>query len=179
MIHELMKSRRSIRQYKNKKIEKEKIKKLEEVCLLSPTSKNKKPCKFIFVENQKTLEMLSDVKPKGGRMIAASALSVVILADPNLSDVWIEDASIASAYLHLTCHSLGLGSCWVQIRNRMKNYDQEIMSETLVKEILEIPDYYSVLSIVAIGYPNEIKEHYNSKALDYDSVYKEKYKGNN
>jgi len=174
MVHELLKTRRSIRQYKDLPIEGEKISQLKEVCLLSPTSKNKKTCQFIFVENKDTLKFLAKVKPSGGQMIASSALSIVVIADPEESDVWIEDASIASAYLHLACHSLDLGSCWVQIRNRMKDYEKNISSESVIKQKLNIPDKYKVLSIISIGYPNEEKKGYIIESLEKQSIHDDK-----
>lgn len=175
LIHELLKSRRSIRKYKDQSIEKEKIDKLKEVCLLSPTSKNKKPCEFIFVENKDSLKALSKAKPQGGEMIESSALSVVVIVNTKKSDVWIEDASISSAYLHLACHSLGLGSCWVQIRNRMKDYEENISSESIIKERLNIPETYKVLSIIAIGYPNEVKSGHKIESLNKKAIHNEIY----
>ena len=41
---------------------------------------------------------------------------MVILADPNATDVWIEDASIVSIITQLMAQSLGLSSCWIQVR---------------------------------------------------------------
>jgi len=176
VINELLRSRRSIRKYKEQSLPVEKIKLLKEVCLLSPTSKNKKPCEFIFVENKESLKILSQVKPKGGQMIASSALSIIVTADPGISDVWIEDASIVSAYLHLACHDLGLGSCWVQIRKRMNNYEENITSESIIKKTFHIPDNYKVLSIIAVGYPDESKEGHQMESLTNESIHQEFYK---
>jgi len=145
------------------------------VCLLSPTSKNKKPCEYIFVENKEKLKVLSEAKPKGGQMISSSALSIVVIANPEQSDVWIEDASIVSAYLHLTCHDLGLGSCWVQIRKRMKDYEENISSESIIKKALQIPPKYRVISVIAIGYPDESKAGHEINSLKNMSIHKEVY----
>jgi nitroreductase len=175
MVNELLKSRRSIRKYKEQLIPEEKVNQLKEVCLLSPTSKNKKPCEFIFVENKEKLKVLSESKPKGGQMISSSALSIVVIADPDKSDVWIEDASIVSAYIHLACHDLGLGSCWVQIRNRMKNYEENISSESIIKKALQIPMKYNVLSVIAIGYPDESKKENIIESLSSKSIHREVY----
>ena len=175
MVNELLKSRRSIRKYKEQPIEDEKINQLKEVCLLSPTSKNKKPCEFIFVKDKEKLKILSEAKPKGGEMISSSALSIIVIVDSEKSDVWIEDASIVSAYLHLTCHDLGLGSCWVQIRNRMKDYEKNISSETIIKEAFQIPNNYKVLSVIAIGYPDESKPGHKIKSLKNMIIHKEDY----
>ena len=70
-----------------------------------------------------------------------------------MSDVWIEDCSIAAVIVHLTAVSLGLGGCWIQIRNRMHN--SETTSEDYVREILGIAHPLRVLAIVAVGFPIE------------------------
>ena len=53
-----------------------------------------------------------------------------------LSDVWIEDCSIAAIIVHLAAESLGLGSCWIQVRNRQHN--AETTSEDYVRDVLGI-----------------------------------------
>ena len=62
--------------------------------------------------------------------LETAPLAVVICADETLNDAWIEDCSIASILLQLTAQSIGLGSCWIQIRNRM--YSEKI---SLLKNI--------------------------------------------
>ncbi len=86
------------------------------------------------------------------------------MGDENKSDVWIEDGSIAAIILQLTAESIGLKSCWIQIRNRIKN--ETVTSEEHVKSVLNIPDNLKVLSIIALGYPDEVKEPYGETALN-------------
>lgn len=172
---ELLKTRRSIRKYKEQKIEPEKIEKLKQAALLSPTSKNKKGWEFIFVENKETLKKLSEVKPHGGKMLEKAALGIVVAVDETNNDVWIEDASVAAACIHLAVHDMELGSCWVQIRNRMLDYDKNISSEKLVKEILNIPDSLNVVCIISIGYADEVKPEYDIEKLDFSKIHVEEY----
>lgn len=77
-------------------------------------------------------------------------MAIVVLADPEKSDVWIEDTSIASMYLQLAAEDMGLGSCWVQIRKR--SHSTGIDSEEYIQRTLDIPDHLCVASIIAIGY---------------------------
>jgi hypothetical protein len=46
-------------------------------------------------------------------------IGIVVCGDRTQSDVWIEDCSIASILAQMASQSLGLGSCWIQVRNRM------------------------------------------------------------
>ena len=85
-----------------------------------------------------------------------AALAVVVCGDGTQSDVWIEDCSIASILVQLTAQSLGLGSCWVQIRQRQ--HAEKITSEQYIQERLGIPSQVNVESIIAIGYPVEQRE---------------------
>ena len=95
-------------------------------------------------------------------------MGVVVCADESRSDIWIEDCSIASIVLQLTGVSLGLGSCWIQIRNRM--HDQTRSSEDYVKAVLGLPGNMRVESIVAFGYPDEEKPPNPVERLDYEKI---------
>ena len=130
---ELLKSRRSIRQYSDQKIEEEKISQLTAAALMSPASKRSNPWEFIVVEEKEMLKKLSECRNNGSQMLAGAPLAVVVLADTSKSDVWIEDVSIAALIIQLQAQDLGLGSCWVQIYNRRK--DDLMSSEDYIRLI--------------------------------------------
>ena len=149
----LLKKRRSIRKFKTKRIEKEKITQLVNAVLRAPSSKNKNPWQFIVVTEKEKIKQLALAKPKGIAFLANAPLAMIMLADPQRSDVWIEDVSICSTITLLMAQNLGLGSCWIQIRNR--NYSEDKTAGEFIKELLSIPDQFRVQSIIALGYPNE------------------------
>ena len=95
-------------------------------------------------------------------------LGVVICADEQKSDVWIEDCSIVSILVQMTAQSIGLGSCWIQIRKRMFN-DQK-SSEDYIKDLLNMPGDFKVESIIAVGYPVEKREPIRQEDLKYEKV---------
>ena len=127
---ELLKSRRSIRQYSDQKIEEEKISQLTAAALMSPASKRSNPWEFIVVEEKEMLKKLSECRNNGSQMLAGAPLAVVVLADTSKSDVWIEDVSIAALIIQLQAQDLGLGSCWVQIYNREKEKNLSSIQKT-------------------------------------------------
>lgn len=171
---DLLIKRRSIRKYTDVKIEEQKIEILKKAALLAPTGKNKKECEFIFVDDRDLLVKLSKAKPQGGKMLEGAALAIVIIADETKSDVWIEDASVAATTLHYTAQDLELGSCWVQIRNRMFDYDAEISAESVVKDILNIGADYKVHSIISIGYPDKWRPENDVAKLDDSKIHTNK-----
>ncbi len=150
---ELLRHRKSIRKYTAQKIEPEKIEILKEALLRSPSSMDRKPCEFIFVDDKEVLEKLSLAKTHGSQFLADAALGIIVCADNDKSDVWVEDCSIASIIVQLTAQSLGLGSCWIQIRNRMHN--KAVTSGEYVRQLLQIPEFIKVESIISIGYAAE------------------------
>jgi nitroreductase len=171
---DLLIKRRSIRKYTDDKIEENKIEILKKAALLAPTGKNKKECEFVFVDDKEILTQLSNVKPQGGKMIDGAALAIVVVADETKSDIWVEDASIAAATIHYAAQDLELGSCWVQIRKRMFDYDANISAESLVKDILNLGEDMKVLSIISIGYPEKWRPENDVSSLDYSKIHTNK-----
>ncbi|TKJ37498.1 MAG: NAD(P)H-dependent dehydrogenase/reductase [Planctomycetes bacterium B3_Pla] len=165
---ELLRARRSIRKYTDKAIEPEKIAILKEAALRSPTSRNKHPWEFIFVDDGELLGQLALSKPHGARFLQGAAIGIVVCADGEKSDVWTEDCSIASILVQMVAQSIGLGSCWIQMRNRM--YDDQVTSEQHVRNLLKMPNHIKVESIIALGYPVEKKEPISREDLDYSKV---------
>ena len=85
---------------------------------------------------------LSQAKEQGSGFLKGAALGIVVCGDESKSDVWIEDCAIAAIVVQLTAHSLGLGSCWIQIRKR--SHSAEKTAEEYVRETLGIPKTLSV-----------------------------------
>jgi len=166
---ELLKNRRSIRRYTDRKVEPEKIQQILTAALMSPSSKRSNPWEFIVVEDREVLGKLSKCRPTGSQLLAGSPLGIVVLADKNKSDVWIEDASIAAILLQLEAQDLGLGSCWVQVCGRQK--EDGVTAESYIKELLSIPDEFGVLCIISIGYQGEDRKPYDTEKLDYNKIH--------
>ena len=169
MFLSLVQKRRSIRRYKDKPVEPEKIDRLIEAALRAPSSRGFNPWEFVVVADGVLLEKLSKAKPHGASFLKDASLGIVVCVDPGKCDVWIEDASIASIYIHLAAESMELGSCWIQIRKRM--HDQTKTADQYIRELLNVPENLNVESIIAIGYPAEMKSPHSKEDLQYDKVH--------
>ena len=115
MLIDLLRSRRSLRRFTDQPIEQEKLDLLLEAALRSPSSKGFNPWEFVVVRDKDRIQALSKAKSHGATFLAGAPLVIVVCADSSKSDVWIEDASIATLLVHLEAADLGLGSCWVQL----------------------------------------------------------------
>lgn len=148
---DLLRTRHSVRKFESRPIKRDKIDLLCEGLLRSPSSRGKNPWEFILVQEKRVLEKLSRAKMSGSELIAGSALAIVILGDGEKSDTWVEDCSITAIITQLLAADLGLGSCWVQIRNRA--HDSSKSAEEYVRDLLGIPGHRRVGMIIAAGYP--------------------------
>ena len=168
MFIELLQKRRSIRRFEDRSVEKEKIDAIIEAALRSPTSRSFNPWEFIVITDRKMIANLSKAKTHGSNFLENATLAIVVAADPQKSDVWVEDASIASIFIHLQAADLGLGSCWIQIR--LREHSDNTSAEQYVAERIGLKEGMVVESIIAIGYPAEQKEGHPESSLLNDKV---------
>lgn len=170
---ELIKNRRSTRKFTSEELKQEDVVTLFKAALMSPTSKRTNCWQFIAVDDKEILEKLSHCKEHSANFIADAALAIVVLADPLVSDVWIEDASIASIMVQLQAEDLGLGSCWVQIRERCTA--EGLSSDEYVRDVLDIPLQLQVLSIIAIGQKGMERKPFDEEHLQWEKIHINKY----
>ena len=170
---DLVRKRRSIRSYTEETVGRQTLELLVETLLRAPSSRNINPWEFVVVDDKRLLERLSAAKRLGSSFLKGSPLAIVVCADSTKSDVWIEDCSIASILLQMTAESLGLGSCWIQIRQR--EHDVATSSEGYIQELLGLPAHLKVESIVSIGHPGEKRPPLGAEALQFEKVKYNRY----
>ncbi len=165
--------RRSIRKYSDEQLTPEETKMILEAALLSPTSKNKHSWSFIAVEDKETIEQLSNCKPHSAKFISDASLVVVVAGNPLISDACIEDASIAAINMQMQAEELNIGSCWIQVRNRM--YSDKITSGEYINELLDIPMPIEVVCIIAFGKKEAVRTPADINNLHWEKVHIDKY----
>lgn len=166
---ELIKTRRSMRQFTDELLSGDEVKLLLRAGLMSPSSKGLHSYEFIVVEDKKMLSALSACKKVGSDFLASAPLAIVVLADPSISDVWIEDASVAATHILLQAEDLGLGACWIQVRERQDAEDRP--TEEIVKSLLGIPDGMRAVCIVAVGHKGMERKPQNEERLKWERVH--------
>ena len=170
---ELIRLRRSTRKFTEEELSQEQVEMLLRAALMSPSSKRTNGWQFVVVDDKEMLQKLSQCKEAGAGLIAGAPLAIVVMADPMVSDVWIEDASVASLMIQLQAEDLGLGSCWIQIRERFTA--EGISSGEYVHTVLDIPLQLQVLSIIAVGHKGMVRKPFNEEHLQWEKVHLHKY----
>ncbi len=168
---DIMRSRRSIRKYTGEEIPEKKMERILQAGLLAPTSRNKRPWEYYVVRDPRKLDQLSRAKWHGSSLLAGARAAIAVTADSDLSDAWIEDSSIALAYMDLMASSQGVGSCWVQMRMRKDQEGGD--AEDNVRRILGLDLPIRIVGILALGMPDEQREAYDLDGLLWEKVHRD------
>ena len=170
---DLVQLRRSHRKFTSEEVDAEDVKLILRAALMAPTSKSQRAWHFVLVDNKTDLEKLSDAKDLGGQFIKDAPLAIVVLGDPMQNDCWVEDGSIAAISMQYQAEELGLGSCWVQMRGR--GLSDGTTADTVIQGILDIPENYSVLCVIAIGHKADERKPQNEDKLKWENVHVDKF----
>lgn len=149
---DLLKQRRSYRQYTKEPISQEDLNQILEAGLLAPSGRNIKPEELILVTDPDILKALSKARVGASKMLEGAAACIVVLGDEDQTDVWIEDCSNVILTMHYMASSLGLGSCWIQGRNRTA--PDHTTTEKYVRNILHFPSNMHLEAILSLGHIN-------------------------
>lgn len=168
-LQKLFIERHSIRRYTDQPISGDDVKTIVQAALLAPSSKSRRTWQFVIVEDKETLQRLATIKPFGAQSLKGAAFAVVVCANPESTDMWLEDCAIAAEFMQLQAAALGIGSCWVQVRNR-DNAEGE-PAGNLVHELLDIPFAIEVECIMTFGYSAETRRPVDVDKLKWEQVH--------
>ena len=170
---EILRNRRSARTFQPKPIEPEKVQILREALLRSPSSRSINPWEFIVVDEAQTLDNLAGCKAHGASFLSGAPLGIVVLGDTTRSDTCVEDCSIAAITLQYAAESLGLGSCWCQVR--MRKQSENTTAEDYIRETMGIPGHFMVQCVIAIGYPAQRQTPHAHDSLQWGKIKENRY----
>lgn len=173
---QFLRSRRSIRNYKDQSVSKEKLTELIDLARFAPTSRNSQGISFVVVQNRKLLERateisiqmlevsplrylveeaVKDYREDGVDSVFRGAPSLIIaVSDTNLLEAR-DNATSCLTYLELYAPSLGLGSCRVGIFEHCA-----AIENSPLLDLFNIPKEKRIVAAVVVGYPK-----YNYKRL--------------
>lgn len=160
-----IKSRRSVRTYKDKTIEKEKINEILECGLMAPNARHLQPWKFIVVTDKNLIKEMSKrirdkvidnpkysfikkrAETKEDAIFYSAPLLVFILGDKN--NHWATmDCSMAAENMMLAAKSLGIASCPIGMARFIKD-------EKDIIEKLDFPESYELVLTLVFGYADK------------------------
>lgn len=166
--------RRSVRQYTDESIPQDKLDAILYAGLSAASSKNRRPWELIVVRDRAMLDKLCGCRPGAENLLGKCNAAIIVAADSDRVDVWVEDCASAMTQMHLMADALGIGSCWLQVR--LRNAPDGVHStEDVVKELLGIPEHISVMALLTLGIP---ASHPGAKQVDdlpMEKIHYERY----
>lgn len=168
---QLAKSRYSVRKFKDKPVEEEKLNYILEAGRVAPTGKNVQPQRVIVVRDKENIARVNT-----GTHTFGAPLVLVVCVDKTRS--WVRpydekciydiDASIVTDHMMLAATEMGLGSCWICY-----------FRPNVMKEVLNLPENVEPINILAIGYadcePQSADRHDTLRKPISETVFYEKY----
>ena len=168
-VHQAIKTRRSVRNYKPDPVPEEKLNKVLETARLAPSAHNEQEWKFVIVKNAEKRKKLAEAAlnqefvGEAPVVIAAVALEpeeVMSSGVPN----YAVDLAIAVDHMTLAAVEEGLGTCWVGA-----------FSQEKVKKALGIPERYKVVVLLPLGFPADKPKTKSRKNLEEIVCYENYY----
>jgi nitroreductase len=141
---EVLKTRRSIRAYEDKPVDKAVIEDIVDCARLAASAMNYQPWEFIVVTDLQARKELSEIAAHG-RFIAEAPVCIITVCQDG--EYAVLDGCAATQNILLAAKAHGLGSCWVA--GVGKAYAQDVLTA------IGVPAGYTLISLVAIGYSNQ------------------------
>ncbi|OGS36503.1 MAG: hypothetical protein A2293_00570 [Elusimicrobia bacterium RIFOXYB2_FULL_49_7] len=173
-LDELIGERRSVREYSDQPVEKEKIEQLLNAARLAPSACNAQPWRFVVV-SEPTARAAAIKEGLGGVVVPntwAKTAPVIIVACSDLSLVThklaervqgvqyhLIDIGIAMEHLVLKATELGLGTCYIGW------FNGKALCRTL-----QLPSSWKAECLITLGYPASVPEPTPRKSLQDISV---------
>lgn len=155
-----IKERRSIRKFKDEKVDKEIIREIIEAASYAPSWKNSQISRYIVIEDRNIIDKIADECVLGFEYNSKTLKKAPVLVIQNVvigksgfekdgsystpkEDRWENfDAGVAAQTFCLAAHEKGVGTVIMGIFDEYK-----------VAEIVDIPDDQKIASFIAMGYP--------------------------
>ena len=161
MLLDLMKHRKSVREFLDTPVEREKLLTSLEAARLSPSACNSQPWKFVVVDDKPLKDKLCKAAFHGLYFIntfcKTAPVIVVVVSEKSKfiariggmfrgTKYYLIDIGIACEHFVLQAEELGLGTCWIGW-----------FDERAVKSVLNIPRNKKIDILIALGYYDEQK----------------------
>ncbi len=149
LIKEIL-NRRSVRDYLEKSVEKEKLARILEAARLAPTARNQQDWSILVVDDPTIKnELVEQSSPHQPFLKQASAILVGCALNPGYvmrcgHPAFLIDLAIVLDHISLQAVREGLGTCWIGSFQQDK-----------AKAVLHIPEEVQIVELMALGYPKE------------------------
>jgi len=142
---ELIKARRSIRQFKTDPIPDEYVDMIIEAARWAPSGANTQPWEFVIISNRNIIDKLKTIMTGVMGNLKEGPVLICICVNKKIKTSWTGfDIGCALQNILLCAYALGLGACAIG------GFD-----ELMTGELLDLPDHLEPCLFVTLGYPEK------------------------
>ncbi len=160
-------TRRSVRQFSDKVVEKDKIIQLLKAGMQAPSAMNQQAHHFIVIQDKELQTELSTFK-QGGKLALDANVVIVICGNEEIMKapvMWQQDLGAVTQNISLEVTNLNLGAVWLGCAPHEDRMNK-------VKEVLNLPNHIKPYSVLAIGYPldanaNKFVDRYDESKVTF------------
>ncbi|MBO7237802.1 MAG: nitroreductase family protein [Elusimicrobiaceae bacterium] len=158
-LEKVIRTRRSVRKFANKPVEREKINACLEAARLAPSACNSQPWHYIVVDDPQVKEKFCEQAFSGvynmSKWVASAPVIVAVVSDRGnftsrignffrRTEFYLVDQGISGEHFVLRAHDLGLGTCWIGWFNSDK-----------AEQFFKLPKGKKIEHLFAVGYPSD------------------------
>jgi len=158
-------SRKSVRQYRDRGVEEEKIMTLLKAGMAAPSGKDTRPWEFVVVNERAALDSMASALPYA-KMLSKVRQAIIVCGDSEKSSYWYLDCSAAAQNILLAAEALGLGAVWTAA------YPYEDRME-VVRKYTNLPENIKPLCVIPVGYPEGVQSPKNK--FDESKIHLNRY----
>lgn len=167
-FEEIVKNRRAVRDYEDKPVSDEQLKKLFDIVRFTPSAINLQHWEFIIVKDIARRKALRECTPRSQKQLEEAPVDIIVLGNSDViahidmvtdpvrkeraqgleknpeSDrrMWAQqNANLAAMTLMLAAQSMGLSTC------PMTGFDSD-----MVRKEFNIPEKYEIVMLIPLGY---------------------------
>ncbi|WP_339228985.1 nitroreductase family protein [Oceanobacillus sp. FSL K6-2867] len=150
-VFQAIQERREITTYADRSIPDKVLEKVVDAGYYAPTGNNLPSKSLIIVRNRPNLDSLAATTPYMNWLKEAKA-AIVVTGKPKISKYWLQDASIACAFIWLEAVEAGLGAAFGAVYHS-EDKKESFVRENHVRKLLSIPEEHHIVAILGMGYP--------------------------
>ena len=170
---ELLKNRRSIRDFQEKAVPLQLVQEIIKESCLAPSSMNSQPWSFIIITDKTMIKKLSDESKKNILTkisenpdyylkryeevlkvetfnVFYNAPCVVLITGPRSMYSAVVDCTLFASYFMLCAAARGLGTCWIGLGAHIQ--------DPKIKKEIGLPDDQVIIAPLSLGYPKKIPD---------------------
>lgn len=150
MLTDIIKNRRTVRAFNDKKVERETLEKLLMYASMAPSNGNAHPVEFLVIDDNEKIDELSNMDSYSTLYLKECPCVILFMGNTELSTTWLEECAIDASYFQLLAEEEGLSTSWINVVRG--NTSGKISYEEYFEKNFGVKKPYKPMCLIPVGY---------------------------